>query len=121
VAAQAASTVATLSITGNSAPRGGGIGTNGSVIIGMDDPVRDVTVTKAWDDSNDTRGLQPESVTVYLLRDGVRIDTAVLNAANSWTATFKDLPQHKDGDKTTDSVYTIEEDAVPGLRHHHHR
>lgn len=114
VAAQAASTVATLSITGNSAPRGGGIGTNGSVIIGMDDPVRDVTVTKAWDDSTDTRGLQPESVTVYLLRDGVRIDTAVLNAANSWTATFKDLPQHKDGDKTTDSVYTIEEDAVPG-------
>ncbi len=114
VAAQAAATVATLTITGNSAPRGGGIGTNGSVIIGTEDETCDVTVTKAWDDSNDARGLQPESVTVCLLRDGVRIDTAELSSDNGWTTTFEGLPQHKDGDLNTDSVYTVEEDEVPG-------
>ncbi len=44
-----------------------------------------VKVVKEW------RGNSESEVTIYLYRDGVEIDSTVLNAANSWTHTFDNL------------------------------
>lgn len=109
---KAASDKATLVISGNKAPYGAGIGTNGSVIIGQEDTSVDVTVKKEWSAQNDTKKAHPKSVQIKLLRDGVWIETATLNEQNGWSWTFKGLPEHKDGYLDTKSVYSVEE-VVP--------
>lgn len=108
----AATAAGSLMITGNRALRGGGIGTNGSVILGIEDEPVDVSVRKVWAESEVEGVTQPESVQVRLLRDGVWVDTAALDEANGWSHTFTGLPKHVDGDLDTDSVYTVEE-VVP--------
>ena len=64
----AARNVAKVIITGNTAPRGGGIGSNGAVAFGTD-PVNydkvDLTVSKKWENSNTNH---VTSVTVGLFR-----------------------------------------------------
>ena len=64
----AARNVAEVIVTGNSAPRGGGIGSNGSVAFGTD-PVNydkvDLTVSKKWEATNTSH---VTSVTVGLFR-----------------------------------------------------
>lgn len=110
----AASSSASLVIQQNFAVRGGGIGTNGSVIIGIEDELTSVSVSKVWEDNNDKAGFRPDAVEVKLLRDGVEIDEATLSNENEWSHTFERLPKHKDGDLESESVYTIEEVEVPG-------
>ena len=113
---------ATTVISGNSAPRGGGIGANGNVIIGDSTAeTTSVTVTKTWDDSDDADGIRPDSVTVCLYNtvtstdeDGNEvetaylIDTAVLSADNGWTCTFDELPVDED------YSYSVEEEVPAG-------
>ena len=64
----AARNVAKVIVTGNTAPRGGGIGSNGAVVFGRD-PVNydkvDLTVSKKWENSNTNH---VTSVTVGLFR-----------------------------------------------------
>ncbi len=64
----AARNVAKVIVTGNTAPRGGGIGSNGAVVFGRD-PVNydkvDLTVSKKWENSNTNH---ITSVTVGLFR-----------------------------------------------------
>lgn len=64
----AARNVAKVIVTGNTAPRGGGIGSNGAVAFGTD-PVNydkvDLTVSKKWENSNTSH---VTSVTVGLFR-----------------------------------------------------
>ena len=64
----AARNVAEVIVTGNSAPRGGGIGSNGSVAFGTD-PVNydkvELTVSKKWEDTNTNH---VTSITVGLFR-----------------------------------------------------
>ncbi len=107
-----------LIISGNSAPRGGGIGTNGAVIFNkysVKYPTVDVSVTKVWEE-NDTQ--HPESVTVHLLQDGHRIDTGQLEQQNGWTLTFSALPKYQDygaeADGKAECIYTIEEEPIDG-------
>ncbi len=97
---------AKLFITGNTAVRGGGIGSNGGV-IGGDDKVTQVKVTKVWDDGGNADGSRPGSVTVHLFNGDSEIDSAVLSDENGWSWTFSDLP-------TDDPSYTITEDSVDG-------
>ncbi|MCF0110999.1 MAG: Cna B-type domain-containing protein [Erysipelotrichaceae bacterium] len=86
---------------------------NGTEIINTHEPeLRDITVTKLWDDENDIEHIRPEEIEVYLYADGSLIDTVHLTKDNFtgtkevpgftytldvWTYTWKDLPKYKDG------------------------
>ncbi|WP_156010962.1 Cna B-type domain-containing protein, partial [Streptococcus ruminantium] len=72
-----------------------------------------IPVAKKWVDNNDQDGKRPESITIQLYANGKAIDgqTVTLNAANSWTARFENLP--KTDDEGKDIAYTIEETNVP--------
>lgn len=123
---QVAEQHARLFIRDNTAPRGGGIGTNGMVLFNRKPvvyPTIDIRVRKNWAGDAQKLALRPPSVTVHLYQDGQRIDTAVLSADNQWSASFPDLPQYQhnaleqDVDKTA-CVYTVEEEPVQGYQTH---
>ncbi|MCD8181592.1 MAG: Cna B-type domain-containing protein [Firmicutes bacterium] len=63
-----------------------------------------VTVSKVWDDNDDSAGARPESVTVYLITGGSVYGSAELSAENDWTYTFTELP--------SDLTYTFAEKPV---------
>lgn len=69
--------------------------------------------TKVWVDNNDQYDMRPESITVNLLRDGVKIDSAVVKEAvdGTWTYEFKNLPKY---DMTNGKLYeyTVTEETV---------
>ena len=65
--------------------------------------VSQLTVRKVWSDGN--RWHENDSVTVNLLRDGVKFSDAELSASNGWAHTFDDLDQ--------DYTWTVEEAEVP--------
>ncbi len=66
----------------------------------------DVTVKKVWDDQQNQDGLRPGSLTVTLSSG----ETAVLNEANSWTATLT-VPKYDDNGEIQ---YTWTEENVSG-------
>ena len=100
-----------LFIQGNTATRGGGVGTNGEVIFsGATTSVEpmSVDVNKVWKNDN---GNHPATVTVNLIRttkDGTdrkeTIDSVTLSEANNWAHTFSNL--------SVDYTYTVTENAV---------
>lgn len=108
---------APLKIMGNTAERGGGVGTNGEVIIPGEDTLENpvsLTVHKVWSGTS----AYPTAVTVNLIRiakDGTRtaIGTVLLSERSTdkdgktWSYTFANL----DGAYT----YTVEEEAVDGF------
>lgn len=108
---------APLKIMGNTAERGGGVGTNGEVIIPGEDTLENpvsLTVHKVWSGAS----AYPTAVTVNLIRiakDGTRtaIGTVLLSERSTdkdgktWLYTFANL----DGAYT----YTVEEEAVDGF------
>ena len=57
----------------------------------------EITISKIWDDKNNQDGIRPNSVTVYLFANGVKVDEASLSNKNDWKATFNDLPMNKEG------------------------
>ena len=66
-----------------------------------------VQVTKNWEDNNDQDGIRPDSINVNLFADGQPTNMSItLNETNSWTASFTDLDEYKDGQKI---VYTVKE------------
>lgn len=72
----------------------------------------EVSVKKVWKDENNQDGKRPSSVTVKLLADGQDTGkTLVLNAANGWAGSFKDLDADKGG---TPIQYTVVEVTVAG-------
>lgn len=114
-AAKLARETATLFITGNSAKRGGGIGTNGGVVSGdAQGELTKVEVSKVWKD--DAAADRPQSVEVELLNGDAVIDTATLSADTGWKATFENLPVYRTvgADGTGEQfTYTVREKAVP--------
>ena len=62
-----------------------------------------VTIKKVWNTDKSTP--IADSVTVHLLRDGVVVETAILNEQNNWQVTYTDLPES--------DVYSIVEKNVP--------
>ena len=68
-----------------------------------------LTVVKAWNDNNNANGDRPAGLTVTLNADGTAIATAVLNAANNWTATINNLPVNENGQPI---IYTWTEPAI---------
>lgn len=82
----------------------------------------DYKVTKVWKDANNQDGKRPESVTVQLYKkvgdaDPVAVEGKKLTLtakdktnANTWVASFKNLPQYEAGKEIT---YSIDEVDVP--------
>ncbi len=74
----------------------------------------DVSGTKTWEDNSNQDGKRPKSITVNLLADNEKVDSAEViessaDAEGNWTYSFTDLPKYKSGTKIT---YTVTEDAV---------
>lgn len=100
------SELAKVIVRDNSSTRGGGIGSNGKVMLGNEhEYTESLAVTKQWNPGQ--TGLStPESITVWLTIDSHRVESAVLDESNDWTHTFEGLPLN--------SGATIEEDAPEG-------
>ena len=74
----------------------------------------EVSGTKTWNDSNNTAGLRPASITIRLWKsvdgsDPVEVDHRDVTATDGWSWTFTGLPEKEGGKAIT---YTITEDAV---------
>lgn len=74
-----------------------------------------VSVSKVWNDHDNASGKRPASVTVDLLRDGKKIDSAKIQAGEdgSWSHTFAGLAKYDPSDGH-EYVYTVEEQKVDG-------
>ncbi|MGN0424732.1 MAG: Cna B-type domain-containing protein, partial [Acetatifactor sp.] len=74
--------------------------------------VRDIHVTKIWNDNGNSDGIRPSDVTIVLYADGVITGhTLTLNAGNAWNDSFIGLPKYNAG---AEIVYTVGETAVSG-------
>ncbi len=74
--------------------------------------VRDISVSKTWQDDDNIDNLRPDSITVYLLADGERTDQKLsLSAESDWTGSFESLPVNKQGEEIQ---YSVEEEPVEG-------
>ncbi len=87
--------LATVVISGNhSNTRGGGIGSNGTVIIGKKEEKKDLQVIKTWG-----QGLNPQPITVELRGKSKNsgldwlIEAVELNESNQFSHVFRDLAQ----------------------------
>lgn len=63
----------------------------------------DITIKKIW--NTDASASETESVTIQLLRDGVVVETAILNEQNHWQVTYTNMPES--------DAYSIVEVHVP--------
>lgn len=81
---------AKLIITDNKSAAGGGVGSNGSIIIGTAEDDWNLKVIKAW--AADVSQNDRKEVKVYLKIGDYVLDYVTLNAGNNWTDTFKELP-----------------------------
>ncbi|KAF1295227.1 hypothetical protein BAU15_05620 [Enterococcus sp. JM4C] len=71
----------------------------------------DVDGSKTWDDADNQDGIRPDSITVNLLANGVKIDSKEVKAEHGWEYAFENLPKFANGQEIT---YSITEEAVPG-------
>ena len=78
-----------LTISGNTARRGGGIGANGGVIIGKSENIK-IPVKKVWENP---RIPHPDKVKVNLKNGNTVIDSITLSESNGWKGVFSNLPQ----------------------------
>lgn len=100
---------AKLIIQKNHSYRGGGIGTNGSIVMGEKDQDYSLTVTKKWEQG--TPDSKKKAVTVYLKVGDIKLDPITLNSENNWKAVFNELPNP---DSIKDGMqYAVVEDPVP--------
>ncbi len=67
---------------------------------------------KTWIDNNDQDGKRPDTITVYLLADNVRVASRTVSAADGWAWSFDGLPKNRDGGIPI--RYTLAEKEVEG-------
>lgn len=97
-----------LTISGNTAPLGGGIGANGGVVIGKSENIN-IPVKKVWENPKIPH---PNKVKVNLKNGDTVIDSITLSESDGWEGVFSNLPQR---DASGSEVsYTVAEDAVEG-------
>ncbi len=97
-----------LTISGNTAPLGGGIGANGGVVIGKSESIN-IPVEKVWENP---RIPHPNKVKVNLKNGDTVIDSITLSESNDWKGVFSSLPQRDASGAVID--YTVAEDPVEG-------
>lgn len=100
--------LAKVVITGNrSVTRGGGIGSNGTVILGKDTPKKDVEIVKTW-----AAGTAPADIEVELRgkteKNDWLIEKVRLNEGNGYRHVVAGLPHEVDGKNVADVVYVRE-------------
>ena len=99
---------AALFIRGNSSARGGGIGTNGGIVMGEEDNDYTLKVLKDWGETEENLKVP---VTVFLKVGETLLDNVTLSEANGWTAEFTQLPDPES--LNGDILYTVVESPVP--------
>ena len=99
-----------LTITGNEAPHGGGIGANGGVIIGKSENIS-IPVKKVWENPKIPH---PEEVTINLKNGGAVIDSITLSEGNDWEGAFSNLPRRDASG--AEIAYTVAEEPVEGYK-----
>lgn len=83
---------------------------NGMDITNMHTPeTTEVSGTKMWNDNENSVGLRPDSITVNLLANGIKVASQEVTAQSDWNYTFTDLPKYANGNEIT---YTVTEDTV---------
>ncbi len=97
-----------LTISGNTAPLGGGIGANGGVVIGKSENI-DIPIEKVWENP---RIPHPNKVKANLKNGDTVIDSITLSESNGWKGVFSNLPQRDASGSEVD--YTVAEDPVEG-------
>ncbi len=103
--------LAKVYITGNeSATRGAGIGSNGTVYFGTEGTAKSIKVTKAWNDEDNKDKKRPSSIKVTLMAKignestEYEVETVELNKDNNWSYEFKNLPSKSNGKNIEYSV-----------------
>ncbi len=97
-----------LTISGNMAPLGGGIGANGGVVIGKSENI-DIPIKKVWENP---RIPHPDEVKVNLKNGDTVIDSITLSESNGWKGSFKGLPKYSESG--SEVRYTVAEVPVEG-------
>ncbi|WP_170169986.1 Cna B-type domain-containing protein [Vagococcus elongatus] len=73
--------------------------------------VTKISTQKVWEDGEDQDGLRPGNIRVQLYGDGEAVgDEVILNVANNWRYTWKDLPEKANGNTIK---YTVKETGIP--------
>lgn len=97
-----------LTISGNTAPLGGGIGANGGVVIGKSENIN-IPIEKVWENPSIPH---PDEVKVNLKNGDTVIDSITLSESDGWKGVFSNLPKR---DASGSEVRcTVAEDAVDG-------
>ena len=94
-----------------------GNATDGFTVINTHEPeLREITVTKVWDDNNDQDGVRPDEIYAVVYADGERVRQRALNEANDWTTTITAEQQYKykPGEVGVPIKYTVEESWEKG-------
>lgn len=97
-----------LTISGNMAPLGGGIGANGGVVIGESENI-DIPIKKVWENP---RIPHPDEVKVNLKNGDTVIDSITLSESDGWEGVFSNLPKCDASGSAID--YTVAEVPVEG-------
>ncbi len=75
----------------------------------------DISGMKIWEDNNNQDGLRPESITVNLLADGIKLENKTLtvkeDVEGNWKYSWTGLPKYKNGKEIN---YTVIEEKVEG-------
>lgn len=70
---------------------------------------REISVTKSWNDDDDSAGKRPGKVQVQLVADGEPYgDPVVLDESGDWSYTWENLAWHKDGKEIAYGVQEID-------------
>ncbi|WP_207719513.1 Cna B-type domain-containing protein, partial [Peptostreptococcus canis] len=89
-----------------------GTAQNGFTVTNTREPEKTVVEgSKTWDDKDNQDGKRPETITINLLKNGVKVDSKIVNEANGWKWKFEDLDKYENGQEIT---YTITEEQVQG-------
>ena len=99
---------ASLTISGNTAPLGGGIGANGGVVIGRSENIN-IPVKKVWENPKIPH---PNKVKINLKNGDTVIDSIILSESNDWKGAFSNLPQRDASGSVID--YAVAEVPVEG-------
>lgn len=109
--------LSTLFIEGNTASKGGGIGSNGNIIFGHKpqehNPLKNLKINKIWEE-----GTFPKEISVDVrikeiagVSSDYLLETVILNEGNSYTETLYDLPATIGGIPIEDLIYVKEVDS----------
>jgi len=77
-------------------------------------PTVNISGQKTWDDDNNKDGVRPKQITVYLLRNNVKVQQKVVtpDANGDWKYEFDNLRKYVTDNSTEPNLYTVAEDTT---------